>query len=72
MDRREAMTMLKELVDNDLVEHSYVSIGERIPSHFQIQIKCNYFRKELFEFAKKKGLTIEEDKKQEFLVIYRE
>ncbi len=72
MDRREAMTMLKELVANDLVEQSYVSICERSPAHFQIQIKCNYRRDAIFEFAKEKGLTIIEDKDQKYLVIYRE
>ncbi len=66
------MTMLKELAANDLVEKSYVSICERSPAHFQIQIKCNYHRDAIFEFAKEKGLTIIEDKDQKYLVIYRE
>ncbi len=72
MDRREAMSMLKELVANDLVEQSYVSISERIPTQFQIQIKCDYNRDQIFKFAEEKGLTIVEDKDQKYLVIYRE
>ena len=72
MDRKEAMAMLKELVDNDLVEPTYVHISLRIPEHYQIQIKCNYNRNEICEFAKKKQLTIKEDKEKKFLVIYKE
>jgi hypothetical protein len=66
------MSLLKELVFKDLVEPSYIHILERVPKHFQIQIKCNYRRDEIFEFAKIKGLTLKEDKEQEFLVIYKE
>ena len=62
--------MLKELVANDLVDPSYVHISERVPNHYQIQIKSNYSRNEIIEFAKKKELTINEDKEQKYLVIY--
>lgn len=71
MDRLQAMTMLKELVDNDLVEPSYVNICERIPKHYQIQIKCDYNKAEIETHAKKYGLTIEEDKERRYLVIYK-
>ena len=64
--------MLKELVTADLVEPTYIHILEREPKHFQIQIKCNYRRDEIIEFAKIKGLTIKEDKEQKFLVIYKQ
>jgi hypothetical protein len=46
-DRLQAMAMLKESVDNDLVEPSYVSMVQAKPDHFQIQIKCNYNKIEI-------------------------
>ena len=58
------MAMLKELVANNLVDPSFVNICERNPNHYQIQIKCDYNRKEIEEYAKKCGLTIEEDKEK--------
>ena len=71
LDIEQAIAMLKELVANDLVDPSYVHFSERVPNHFQIQIKCNYRRNEIIEFAKKNQLTIKEDKEQKYLVIYK-
>ncbi len=65
------MAMLKELVDNNLVDPSYVSIGKRSPVQYQIQIKCNYNKEEIEAHAKKHGLNIEEDKEKYYLVIYK-
>jgi hypothetical protein len=66
------MSLLKELVSEDLVEPSYIHVLERVPKHFQVKIKCNYRRNEIIEFAKTRVLTIKEDKEQKFLVIYKE
>lgn len=65
------MALLKELVDNDLVEPSFVAIELRKPDHYQIQIKCDYRRKEIEEYAKKYGLTIEEDTEKCYLLIFK-
>ncbi len=70
LDRLEAMSMLKELVANGLVEPSYVHISEKAPNHYQIQIKCDY-KTAIDEYAKKHGLTIEEDKERKYLLIYK-
>lgn len=71
MDRQQAIVMLKDLVDKDLVDPSFVAVGLRIPNHYQIQIKCNYNKKEIEAYAKKCGLTIKEDKEQRYLVIFK-
>ena len=71
MDRQQAMTLLRELAVNDLVEPSYVNVCERSPGNYQLQIKTEYNRAQLDEFAKKHGLTIEKGKAQEYLVIYK-
>jgi hypothetical protein len=63
--------MLRELVANNLVEPSYVSINERKSNEYQIQIKCDYNRKEIEEYAKKHGLTIDEDKERKYLLIFK-
>jgi hypothetical protein len=65
------MTMLKELVSKDLVEPSFVHISESTPDHYQIQIKCDYNKTEIEEYAKKHGLTIREDKERKYLVIFK-
>lgn len=71
MDREQAMAMLKELVAMDLVEPSFVHISERIPNHYQIQIKCDYNREKIEEHAKKQGLIIKEDKERKYLVVFK-
>jgi hypothetical protein len=71
LDREQGMAMLKELVAKDLVEPSYVHIFEKMAKHYQIQIKCNYNRDKIIEFAKNKQLTIMEDNQQKYLVIYK-
>lgn len=58
------MAMLKDLIANNLVEPSYVSISERKPNDYQVQIKYDYNRVGIEEYAKKHGLTIEEDKER--------
>lgn len=72
MNRLEAMAMLKELVTNNLVEPSYVSISERKPKDYQIQIKCDYNKEEIEKYAKKYGLTIEGDKEKKYLLIFKQ
>jgi hypothetical protein len=71
LDRKEALALLKELVAQDLVDPSYINISKRIPNQYQIQIKCDYNRKELMAFAKKNNLTLAEDKEQKYSIIYR-
>jgi len=71
MDRKEALAMLKELIAEDLVDPSYVNVSKRTPNHYQIQIRCDYNKKEVEAHAKKYGLTIEEDKERKYLVIYK-
>jgi hypothetical protein len=70
LDRLQAMALLKELVSNNLVDPSYVSIGKRSPTNYQIQIKCNN-KEEIEAYAKKHGLTIEEDKEKRYLFIFK-
>lgn len=71
MDRLEAMAMLKELVANNLVDLSFVNICENKPNQYQVQIKCDYNGKEIEEYARRNGLTIEEDKEKKYFLIFK-
>ena len=71
LDRLQAIAILKELVDYNLVEPSYLSTVQVKPNSFQIQIKCDYNMEEIEAFAKKHGLTITEDKERKYLVIFK-
>ena len=64
--------MLKELVTNDLVEPSYVSMVQMDSKNYQIQIKCDYNKPQIEAYAKKHGLTITEDTKRKYLVIFKQ
>ena len=70
LDRTQAMALLKELVANDLVDPSFVSIMQKKPNHYQLKIKCNY-NKRIEEFAKNNNLSIEEDEEKKYLLIYK-
>jgi hypothetical protein len=65
------MTLLKELIGKDLVEPSHVSIGERQPNDYQLQIKTKYNRLQLNDFVNEKGLVVEEDKEERYLLVYK-
>jgi len=71
LDRVEAMVLLKELVFLNLAEPSLVSIEQREPKHYQIQIKNNFNSQKLQEYIQKNDLVIEEDKEKRYLVISR-
>ena len=71
MNRLEAMALLADLVANNLVEPTYLHVSLRKLNNYQIQIKCNYFKSEIEAYAKKHGLTIEEDKERKYMVIYK-
>ncbi len=65
------MALLKELVTNDLVDPSHVSIGSRHDDGFQLQIKTNYNRTQLNDYCKGKGCIVEEEKEETYLLIYK-
>lgn len=66
------MALLKDLVDNDLVEPSYVSLVQVDSKHFQIQMKCDYNKEQIQAYTKKHGLTIKEDKDRKLLVDFQD
>ncbi len=71
MNRAEAMALLKELIAGNMVDPTFVSLSQRMPNHYQLQIKKDYCRSELEEYAKNFGLIIEDDKEEKYLVIFK-
>ena len=71
MDRSEAMKLLKRLLDSDLVEPSHISIGERHPNDYQLQIRIEYKRTQLNDYCKANNYLIDEDKEKKFLLVYK-
>jgi len=65
------MAMLRELVDKDLVDPSFISLVQIESNKFQIQIKCDYNKHQIEAYAKKHGLTIKEDNDRKYLVIFK-
>lgn len=58
-------------MNNGLVDLSWVSVSERHPQDYQLQLKCNYDKAKIEEYAKRKQLTIEEDEERKYLVIFK-
>jgi hypothetical protein len=56
LDRQQAMTLLRELVVNDLVDPVFIHINERFPNNYQLQIKTKYNRQQLDDFARNKPI----------------
>ena len=71
VDRVEAMALLKELVAVNLVDPSFINMLHKEPNHYQLQIKGEYFRSEIEEYAKQFGLSVEEDKERKYFVIFK-
>ncbi|HUK84230.1 MAG TPA: hypothetical protein VLU95_00055 [Candidatus Acidoferrum sp.] len=71
MDRSEAISLLRDLIANNLVEPSFVHLIQREPNHCQLQIKNDYFRSEIEAYAKKLGLSLKEDPEKKYLLIFK-
>ena len=56
--RKEAISFLKELAENDLVLAFMVDIQRRTPNHYQLRIKGNYELSRIKKFLKDKGFFV--------------
>jgi hypothetical protein len=71
LDRKEATALLKELMTKDLIDPSWVSIGERSPNHFQLQFKNVNDIQKLEAFIRSHNLVIEVNQNREYIIIYK-
>jgi hypothetical protein len=65
------MPVLKELITIDSVDPTYVNLWAKTSSHYQIQIRSNSNKEAIEKHTSKHGLTIQEDKEQKYLTIYK-
>jgi hypothetical protein len=71
LKREEAVTLLKELIGNGLIETTWLSIEQRKPNKYQLSFKGNYQSPLLDPLLKKLNLAIEENKEKDYLVIFK-
>lgn len=70
MNRREAVALVKELGDRELIKPTFVIINRDEPNRYKVQIKGDYDRKEIELFLKKRGYSLEEN--NDYLVISKQ
>jgi len=70
MLREQAVALLKELVANDLIHASWVSLEERTPNSYALKFKGNCDLSLIDPILQKHNLTIKEDKDKGYLIIF--
>lgn len=70
MERKEAVALLKDIVDSNLASPSLVVLKENEPGKFDLQMKEECNTEALREYITKKKLSIKSDKG--YCVIYKE
>ncbi len=74
MDRKEAVALIKEIVDSNLVEPSFIVLKDNGHAMFDLETKgaCGGCRKtELTVFLASKDLLLSENKKKGMCRIYK-
>ena len=67
--RKEAVALLKELGNRDLVQPFFVIIEKRTRDKFQLKIKGSFDKTQIFSFLKTRGFSCED--KEDYLIIYK-
>jgi len=67
--RQEAVALLKELGNRDLVQPFFVIIEKRTRDKFQLKIKGSFDKTQIFSFLKSRGFSCED--KEDYLIIYK-
>ena len=68
--RKEAVALLKELGDRELVQPLMVIIQQRPPNRFQLKIRGSFNQLAIEIFLKNRGFSYEA--KEDYLIIYRQ
>ena len=71
MERKEALAILRKMINCDLVEFSWVSLQERKLGDYMLQIGSGYNRQAVDDFVEKNNLSFEEDANKRYLVIFK-
>jgi len=70
MLRQEAIALLKELGDRQLIQPFSVIIEKQTKDKFQLKIRGSYDLNQIESFLKKRGFTYENSK--EYLIIFKQ
>ncbi len=70
MDREEAVAILKELADKELVQPLMVIIQQRTPHNCQLKIRGNYDQSQIELFLKNRGFSYEAN--EDSLIIFKQ
>ena len=71
MERKEAIALLKELVDNNLAQPSLVILQEKSRGKFELQMKDECDNEALRDFLTKKNFGMKQDTEKGYCVIYK-
>ena len=71
MQRYEAVTLLKELGAEQLIQPSSVLIEQRKPDRYELQIKGSYDLELIRRFVQQYSLMVKEDTTKGHLVIFK-
>ncbi len=71
MKREEAVALIKELVSNNLIEVSWLSIEERKANSYELRFKGDVNRYLIETYLEKHNLALQEIKEKEILVIFK-
>ena len=71
MRREQAVALVKELVDNNLIQTNWLLIDKRKPDSYELKFKGDWDRYSLNDFLKNRNLVIEENKEKQYLVIFK-
>ena len=69
MKRKEAVALVKELSESQLIKPSFLILNRAEPDRYKVQIKGEYDCKEVELFLKDRGLAFEENK--DYLMIFK-
>jgi hypothetical protein len=70
LDRKEAVALVKELGDRELIKPTFVIINRDKPNRYNVQIKGDFDRKEIELFLKNRGYSFEEN--NDYLIISKQ
>lgn len=71
MERKEAVELLKELIEKNLAEPSFISIEKNDSGRFNLVMKDECNSEELKEFVTEKKLTVKIDEQKGYCVIHK-
>ena len=71
MERKEAVDLLKQIIEKNLAEPSFISIEKNHGGRFNLVMKDECDSRELRDFVAEKKLTVKVDEEKGYCVIHK-